>query len=59
MMLLLVMLLTACKSDIITADCIFYREPTAEECMSIKDVNIELFRKCTKNKIDYNNSCKR
>ena len=50
-------LLNGCK-NITTNECMWYIEPTGQECLSIKDTAPELFVKCAKNKINYNEFCK-
>lgn len=57
MILLSMSLLSGCKT-ITTSECLWYIEPTGNECLSIKDVAPELFVKCAKNKINYNEFCK-
>jgi hypothetical protein len=56
--LLAITLITACTTRLNTSECVWYREPTAEQCESLYSIDRELFRLCTLNKMDYVNNCK-
>lgn len=50
-------LLNGCKTTT-TNECMWYIEPTGNECLDIMWVSPSLFEKCAKNKISYNEFCR-
>lgn len=55
--LMAITLITACTTRLNTSECVWYREPTTEQCLKLYGQDKELFRLCTLNKMDYNEFC--
>lgn len=55
--LLVITLITACTTRLNTSECVWYREPTAEQCEKLYGYDRDLFRLCTLNKMDYRENC--
>jgi len=53
----LILLLVSCKTELRSSECVWYREPSAEQCEKLYSVDKDLFRTCTLNKMDYNEFC--
>ena len=58
-LILLLAMIAGCKTELKSSECVWYREPTAAQCQSLYGVDRDLFRKCTLNKMDYTEFCKK
>lgn len=55
--MLILLMPAACKTELKTSECVWYREPTAAECEKLYSFDRDLFRKCTLNKMDFQEFC--
>ena len=56
-LLISILFVLGCTNRLSTSECVWYREPTAEQCEKLYSYDKELFRMCTLNKMDYNEFC--
>jgi hypothetical protein len=56
-LLVSLLFLLGCTNRLSTSECVWYREPSAEQCEKLYGTDKELFRICTLNKMDYNEFC--